>query len=576
MRRAMAVGPSPAGPPRVMGPMDVGPLGPAKVLGPPDGFQASSSSTAPAQPRRSRSTGPALAARRSSAKSGKSVEALKPWLDPAEIKAPRGGKRWLPDRTKMCSAAARRETRALLKKKVLANDFSGWQMPFPFELSNGESCPICTLGECGDANCPTYRPTHPEVREAIETLVVERCLEHLVDPPARFDTYVSVGCGLLAQDWIILEKLQSAAAELRPCRVVFVELRTAGTVMACEGRTFEGDRGLDLRRIGFGTLLGPEFSFSAIIAFEGPSCWGSRIFDFGNGRGQDNVFVEVAAGEAYNPEAPGTLIFGIIRDGVPQALPVHGCWVPGQAHLYLFTVSATGVMRVYVDNRLAAAAQGHPPRPMERKNLFVGQSSEDSNTLFRGSMRKIKVWDHCVDPVSVENLFADEVERALQQFTNWHAGDLTVWSFGTLAAYTAAVAEDPRFSADLLLRVDVHDEIDGYDDFVRKVLSPHGLALTLGGPGRSWRRRGAKVEELPIHCEVLEAGERRMRLPWAFLGSGRVGWPHYCREVETRQKTKRWPPNRSRRVSPQRDWTGNTGSRSRGSPASSSQRPVAR
>ena len=46
-------------------------------------------------------------------------------------------------------------------------------------------------------------------------------------------------------------------------------------------------------------------------------------------------------------------------------------------------------------------------------------------------------------------------------FSGWFAKDLSVYSFGTLAAYAQAAAEDARFQADLLLQIDVHEEIDG-------------------------------------------------------------------------------------------------------------------
>ena len=132
-------------------------------------------------------------------------QAANPWLDPPEIRAP-GGRRWT-HRGPPLTAEVRREVRTLLQRqKHYENDFSGWQMPFPFELPSGAPCPICTLGECGDVNCPTYRPKYPEVRAAIEEAVVQQSLQLLTQPENRgIKTYVSVGSGLLAQDWMILE-----------------------------------------------------------------------------------------------------------------------------------------------------------------------------------------------------------------------------------------------------------------------------------------------------------------------------------------------------------------------------------
>jgi len=367
------------------------------------------------------------------------------------------------------------------------------------------------------------------VREAIEDLVVEQSCSYLTQAPAKLDTYVSIGCGLLAQDWIILEKLQRAAAELRPERVIFVELRAGCPIVACEGRAFDGEGpGLDLRQLGIPALLGPEFSFAAVLAFSGPSCWGGRVFEFSDEVGLDCIYVEAAPPEEEaDDDAPGMLLFSVQRAGRPCVLEVPGCWLPREAHTYLFTVGATGMMRVYIDHQLVAEAKGNSLRPVERNCMYVGQSAEDLESRFVGSIRKIKIWNHCVDFDSVESLFSAEMEQALAQFAQWYAEDLTVWTFGSLASYAAAVAQDERFAADLLLRVDVHQLIDGYDAFVRSVLRPHGLALTLGGPGRSWCRRGGRVEQLHLCCEILEAAEAQHRSPWAKQGPVKGG-RSYC------------------------------------------------
>ena len=38
-------------------------------------------------------------------------------------------------------------------------------------------------------------------------------------------------------------------------------------------------------------------------------------------------------------------------------------------------VSASGMMRIYIDGQLAVSRQGHPPERLPRKRLYVGQSS---------------------------------------------------------------------------------------------------------------------------------------------------------------------------------------------------------
>ncbi|CAJ1411507.1 unnamed protein product [Effrenium voratum] len=431
-----------------------------------------------------------------------------------DVKAPAGGRYWRPQG--QVEESARQEVRALLQRKPLENDFSGWQMPFPFELPSGERCPICALGECGDVNCAAYRPKHPEVRAAIEEVVARFAQQYLAD---GIQTYVSVGSGLLAQDWFILEKL--SALHLAPSRAIFVDLRTAHPAIACEGRQFSGEDALDMTQLGFNSSLGPEFSFSAVVTF-GSRCEGTRLFDFCNGIEEDNIYVELG------PEEQGAMIFGVRRNGEDAQVTAGGAWLVGQPHLYLFTVSATGMLRIYIDNQLVVSQQGHPPERMHRKRLYVGRSSNCSS-FFTGQMRKIQVWNYCVDSCSVDGLYADEAERALNQFASWFP-EVDVFTFGSLASFAAAAEEDDEFQADLLLQIDVHKELDGFQDLAKKVLSSNGLALTLPKTGKSWRREKVKVVELRVESEVLAQLEEKKQQPWVFFGPGKVGRSHFCQE----------------------------------------------
>lgn len=376
-------------------------------------------------------------------------------------------------------------------------------------MPDGAQCPICALGECGDPKCPTYRPKHPEVREAIERLVVDRCSEFFGH--GGFETYVSVGCGLLAQDWVILEKLRLEG--LLPTRAIFIELKAAKPVISVEGGhlPLKSGRGLDLRQTGFFGVLGPEFSLTATVEFSESMDQhkATTLFDFGNGPNQDNIFVEVGG-----PEAEGMLVFGVYREYEPRLLSLDQVWKPGDTHTFLFTVSATGNLRIYMDGYLICSGSGHPPRPVKRHNLSVGHSSTFETQVFRGAISKVKVWDHEVDVHCSCGFFESEMDSAVSQFAQWYAEDLSVWTFGSLGSYVAAVAQDSRFAADVLLRVDVHDEIDGYDDFACKALSGKGLALTLGGPGKSWRRSGGGWKPIDVKCEILDRAEANNARPW--------------------------------------------------------------
>lgn len=404
-------------------------------------------------------------------------------------------------------------------------------------MPDGTQCPICALGECGDPKCPTYRPKHPDVREAIERLVVDRCTEFFGQ--GGFETYVSVGCGLLAQDWIILEKLRVEG--LLPTRAVFIELKAAKPVISVEGGTLppKSGRGLDLRQAGFFGVLGPEFSLTAVVDFSESldQHQPHTLFDFGNGPDQDNIFVEVGG-----PEADGILTFGVYRENEPRVINLDAVWKPGDSHTFLFTVSATGNLRVYMDGHMIASGVGHPPRPIQRRNLSVGYSCTFQTEVFRGAISKVRVWDHEVDVNCSYGFYESEMESAASQFAQWYADDLSVWTFGSLGSYVAAVAQDSRFAADLLLRVDVHDEIDGYDDFACKALSGKGLALTLGGPGKSWRRSGGGWKSIDLKCEILDKAEANNARPWCTLLGNSSKNNYYT--VHKPRLDVRWPTRR--------------------------------
>eukprot|EP00435_Cladocopium_sp_Y103_P054659 s404_g17.t2 len=376
---------------------------------------------------------------------------------------------------------------------------------------------MCALGECGDPSCPTYRPKRPEVRMAVEKCILEKCQSHF--KAGTLKTYASIGCGLLGQDWIVLEQLREAG--LLPRRAVFVELRTARPVMTCEGAEFprlSGAGGINLRQTGFMGDLGPEFAFSATLQFEQPIA-ASLIFEFCNDGQRDRIYAE-----AGGPEQMGSIRFGAQVGTQSHSFLVEECWDPTerQAHSFLFTVSAVGMYNVFRDGELIGRSYGFAPSTCSRKHLYVGQGHGTKLfSAFRGRIQKIKVWDQehskgCGGPNPGDLVPAEEVGNAHQTIAQWYKNEMDVYSFGSLAAYAAACQKDKdaRFAADLLLKIDVHDELDGYDDFVCKALDANGLALTLGGPGKSWRRSGTGWLPVDMKCPVLDSAEEKVLAFW--------------------------------------------------------------
>eukprot|EP00811_Abedinium_folium_P032529 NODE_5567_length_1756_cov_9.419276.p1 GENE.NODE_5567_length_1756_cov_9.419276~~NODE_5567_length_1756_cov_9.419276.p1 ORF type:complete len:481 (+),score=144.34 NODE_5567_length_1756_cov_9.419276:172-1614(+) len=420
-------------------------------------------------------------------------------IDGTAVVPPQGARRWWPQAQKLSSRSVRQEVRGLVKQGMMQTEhcFSCWQMPFPCELENGDFCPVSMLGECGDPACSTYRPKVPEVREAIEATVKDHCVEHFASKGRQLETYVSVGCGLMAQDWIVLERLRKVG--VRPSRVVFVELRAAQPVVALEASS--SGQAMDLKRMGWNGLFGPEFSFAALVSF-GNVTHPSTIFSFTCDFGDNGVSLKLAG-----PERPGVLLVTVTDGMEPHTFDVEPAYVMGETHSIFLSISSMGTVRMFVDGRHVGRAQVPCLLPMVRRQLFIGGDPDDVDQTFVGQITKIKVWDQEVDSDSASGLFLTEFAYAAQQFANWFAKDMALWTFGSLGVYARACEEDPRFAADLLVRIDVHDEMDGYDDLACKSLKLDGFALTLGGEGHSWRRNEDGCEEIHLKCKQLEIAE---------------------------------------------------------------------
>lgn len=471
--------------------------------------------------------------------------------DGPEVPEPIGGKRWWPvPKAPICQETKKETRRVGLRYRPEANVMATMQLPFSPHLPSGARCPLSMLGECGDEACVTFRPKHPKIRAAIEERVVLKCVEYF-QSKGRLDTYVSIGCGLLAQDWILLEKLREA--NVSPCRAVFVDLRLAIPIIELEGHAglLEGQAPgrLDLHQTGVDRCLGPEFSFFARVdphIFTRPAI----LFDFCNGAGNDAIFVEV-----IGPEYPGSLTFSVIGENTTSVqfdllVGLDGCY---ESFDFLCTISALGTIKAYINGQLLAQDFGDPPKPIIREHMYVGGAFDTDESNFQGTIRGIKIWDVEVDWFTATGFLKSEMALATNQLTHWYRDEVAVWTFGSLASYKEAAIRDPRFAADLLLRVDVHVDIEGYETFCCDALSKHGLALTLGGPGGSWSRSGGGF--LPVtdtRVEILEKAELQSRIPPCEVNASGDAFIRYASANICCLAAYRWSGRRGREIQQRR------------------------
>ena len=60
---------------------------------------------------------------------------------------------------------------------------------------------------------------------------------------------------------------------------------------------------------------------------------------------EDNIYVEVVSGFGDASDVGG-LIFGVRRGSEDAQVAAGGAWIPGQPHLYLFTVAWPKILQV--------------------------------------------------------------------------------------------------------------------------------------------------------------------------------------------------------------------------------------
>ncbi|CAK0863997.1 unnamed protein product, partial [Prorocentrum cordatum] len=223
-----------------------------------------------------------------------------------------------------------------------------------------------------------------------------------VPPPRQARVHLYVGRSAWARDAPFhgrIEDLQvwGAVVNWDTTEVQRVPLKPS---MFYDGREYEGDEcdWDDLgSRFGHTPLGGSGLSVGFAARWRSLKRW-SRIIDFGNGPGTENIVVA-------NKGTSTTLVFNV-WDGRQE----HGLQVPdaievGRLQRFLCTVDAFGHMQVFRDGELLATGggargrqdHGGCPCRAARGFLYVARSHWDRDEAFHGEIRDLKVWNAVVD-----------------------------------------------------------------------------------------------------------------------------------------------------------------------------------
>eukprot|EP00439_Symbiodinium_sp_Y106_P039606 s4024_g4.t2 len=162
---------------------------------------------------------------------------------------------------------------------------------------------------------------------------------------------------------------------------------TVEPLFTFEGCAFDGDRIVNIRENPhcFTHQLGGAISIAFTARWDAFQLR-SRILDFGDGPGVDNIVIG-------NLEKGRTLLVEVYRGPSKKRMLMPGSLMLGETNSYLLSISETGHMRMLRDgDQLGVQPQGFAPRSVERRKLLVGGSNSTGDENFEGDIRDLRIW----------------------------------------------------------------------------------------------------------------------------------------------------------------------------------------
>ncbi|MGE0079122.1 MAG: PKD domain-containing protein [Bacteroidales bacterium] len=127
------------------------------------------------------------------------------------------------------------------------------------------------------------------------------------------------------------------------------------------------------------------FSYAGWIKWNSFSTW-SRLFDFGNGPGSDNILIA-------NSSTNNNLTFDIYKSGASSSLTTTNILSTGTWTYIAATLSNTGAAKIYVNGNLITSGTINIPNTIARNINYIGKSNWTADSYFNGSMDEISIWN---------------------------------------------------------------------------------------------------------------------------------------------------------------------------------------
>ncbi|MDB9324057.1 hypothetical protein PN483_16560 [Nodularia spumigena CS-591/04] len=130
------------------------------------------------------------------------------------------------------------------------------------------------------------------------------------------------------------------------------------------------------------------FSLEAWVRYNDLKHW-SRIIDFGNGSGADNILLA-------NSAETNTLVFAVYRGSSIQSIEIADSLMCREWTHLAVTVDASGNAKVYKDGQLLRCSPPgvfHLPNHVNRKNNYIGRSNWSLDSYLDGQISDLRIWN---------------------------------------------------------------------------------------------------------------------------------------------------------------------------------------
>jgi hypothetical protein len=128
------------------------------------------------------------------------------------------------------------------------------------------------------------------------------------------------------------------------------------------------------------------FSLEVWVCHKSLKSW-SRIIDFGNGSGADNILLA-------NSAKTNTLVFAVNRgSSVQERIEVADILIPGEWTHLAATIDASGNAKVYKDGQLLRSGTCHLPNSINRKNNYIGRSNWSVDEYLDAQVSDLRIWN---------------------------------------------------------------------------------------------------------------------------------------------------------------------------------------